>query len=963
MKNLFMLSALTSALILAGCSSSETQSNNAQVAAQSQQALAEQVVKSPNDERQYRVVTLPNQLEVMLISDPNTEKSAAALSVGVGLLKDPMTQQGMAHYLEHMLFLGTDKYPDTNGYSEFMSNNGGSQNASTWLDITNYMFKVNNSAYDEALDRFSDFFKSPKLYAEYADKEKNAVNAEWSMRREMDFFGQFKLARMLLGEHPANRFLIGNNDSLGDKENSKLHEELVNFYNRYYSANIMKVAMISNESLDKMESLAKKHFASIENDDIEPPETTDKVDFAKAGKKRIHYVPNEDVKQLRLEFIIDDNQDQFAVKPNRFVTYLLGSEMPGTPTERLKAMGLISSLNASASPTEYGNYGALTVDINLTDAGMKHREDITALVMQYINMIKEQGVDKKYFKEIQTSLANSFRFLEKGDEFGYVASLASAMQNYPAQYVISAPYEYKEFDAEAINNVLNQLTPEHLRVWYISKDEPHDKELSFYDGKYQVEDIAASEIATWSTEPQLAINLPKVNTLLPENFDLKKNADFDQPKVVIEEPGIEVWQYPSQVFADQPRGVLTTIINNPDPITDVKKSVLLALWQDLYNLRVSALSTEASIAGMSLNLNDNRGLTFNISGFTDKQPELMQRALEELTFDIEPQAFAQAVDRLVRGIKNKGQQFPLYQSFDAYGQIIREGQFADDSLIQAAQNVKPADLASYMDELLANNSIKMFAFGNYDKADLQLAVNEIKDVLPADRRITEFRTARFWKPQSDTSLVLRKDLSVADVGIVDAHINGAPSFATQAAATVLQGHFRTEAFDTLRTEEQLAYAVGTFAPQLDRYTGFGLYIQTPVKNVADMQARFESFKKEYWETLQNLKPETFEQLKSSTLVTLNEPPKNLSEELQPVLSDWYLHRYDFDTKQQLINAVEQVTLEDAKQFYKDTVLNEDSARISVQLRGEKFQDASFADLPNQQVIEDLAEFHQEMPKQ
>jgi len=58
-----------------------------------------------------------------------------------------------------------------------------------------------------------------------------------------------------------------------------------------------------------------------------------------------------------------------------------------------------------------------------------------------------------------------------------------------------------------------------------------------------------------------------------------------------------------------------------------------------------------------------------------------------------------------------------------------------------------------------------------------------------------------------------------------------------------------------------------------------------------------------------------------------------------------------------------VTLEDAKQFYKDTVLNEDSARISVQLRGEKFQDASFADLPNQQVIEDLAEFHQEMPKQ
>jgi len=77
------------------------------------------------------------------VSDPSAEKSAAALSVGVGLLHDPMSQQGMAHYLEHMLFLGTERYPDTKGYSDFMTKNGGAHNAYTWLDITNYMFKIN----------------------------------------------------------------------------------------------------------------------------------------------------------------------------------------------------------------------------------------------------------------------------------------------------------------------------------------------------------------------------------------------------------------------------------------------------------------------------------------------------------------------------------------------------------------------------------------------------------------------------------------------------------------------------------------------------------------------------------------------------------------------------------------------------------------------------------------------------
>ncbi|HCB16578.1 MAG TPA: peptidase M16, partial [Alteromonas sp.] len=277
-----LIAGVVSAALLGGCATEKAQAPASPV------ATPESVMVSPNDDRQYDTFTLPNQLEVMLVSDPAAEKSAASLSVSVGLLHDPMSQQGMAHYLEHMLFLGTERYPDTKGYTEFMTANGGQHNAYTWLDITNYMFKINNDAYGEALDRFSDFFKAPKLYPEYTDKEKNAVNAEWSMRREMDYFGQFKLARSLMGDHPANRFLIGNLETLGDKEGSKLHTETVNFYERYYSANIMKLAMISNRPLDEMKALAEEYFGNIENKNIDNPTVDDKLDFAKVGGKRIH---------------------------------------------------------------------------------------------------------------------------------------------------------------------------------------------------------------------------------------------------------------------------------------------------------------------------------------------------------------------------------------------------------------------------------------------------------------------------------------------------------------------------------------------------------------------------------------------------------------------------------------------------------------------------------------------------
>jgi insulysin len=67
------------------------------------------IEKPKIDVRQYRGVRLSNGLRVLLISDPKTDKGAAALDVNVGSLSDPPQLQGLAHFLEHMLFLGTEK--------------------------------------------------------------------------------------------------------------------------------------------------------------------------------------------------------------------------------------------------------------------------------------------------------------------------------------------------------------------------------------------------------------------------------------------------------------------------------------------------------------------------------------------------------------------------------------------------------------------------------------------------------------------------------------------------------------------------------------------------------------------------------------------------------------------------------------------------------------------------------------
>jgi Insulinase (Peptidase family M16) len=73
----------------------------------------------------------PLSMDVLLISDPETDKSSAAMDIYIGQLCD--TVPGIAHFCEHMLFIGTSKYPTENAYDQYLSTHGGSSNAFTYV--------------------------------------------------------------------------------------------------------------------------------------------------------------------------------------------------------------------------------------------------------------------------------------------------------------------------------------------------------------------------------------------------------------------------------------------------------------------------------------------------------------------------------------------------------------------------------------------------------------------------------------------------------------------------------------------------------------------------------------------------------------------------------------------------------------------------------------------------------------
>lgn len=192
------------------------------------------VLKSKQDDREYSVVTLSNDLRVLLISDSETNISSAAMDVAVGSFSDG-DHEGLAHFCEHMLFYGSAKYPKEGEYSDFLSQHGGYDNAYTSTQNTNYFFRVTSDYLAEALDHFAQFFISPILVQDGVSREVNAVDAEHRKNLQSDGWRLWQLLKHVSNpDHPFHNFSTGDLETLNT---SDIVEALNMYYDAYYSAN------------------------------------------------------------------------------------------------------------------------------------------------------------------------------------------------------------------------------------------------------------------------------------------------------------------------------------------------------------------------------------------------------------------------------------------------------------------------------------------------------------------------------------------------------------------------------------------------------------------------------------------------------------------------------------------------------------------------------------------------------
>ncbi len=879
-----------------------------------------QPVKSPNDDYQYRLLTLPNRMEVLLISDPEAPKAAASLDVLVGSADSPGDRAGLAHFLEHMLFLGTDKYPDAAEYERFITEHGGSHNAYTSFENTNYFFDVNAADLPVALDRFAQFFIAPRFDAKYVDREKNAVEAEYQMGLKSDERrGLDVLQEVINPAHPFKRFPVGSLDTLADRPGSAVRDELIAFYDKYYSANNMRLVVLGSQSLDELEALARPLFSQVPDRDYQRPVVDTPLFTPGTLPLFVQIKPQATQRQLDVAFPIPDYRARYRTNPEGYLGNLIGHEGQGSLLSRLKAEGLAESL-AAGHGLSWAGGGLFNVSIALTEKGAADPDRVLQLLFAYADMLRREGPQERLYGE-QARLADlAFRFREQASPIGYVSALASGMQYYAPEDILRGPYAMDHYDAAVLAELLQQIRPDNALVTLIDSGATTDKVSNYYQVPYARAPLAVPALA--GDDPAArAMHLPAPNEFIAEDVSLVALPETLPaiPRVALESGRQKIWYMPDAEFR-VPRGVTYLNFRSPEVGESAEQTARAALYVALLTDQVNEFAYPADLAGMDFEIYKNsQGIGLRVKGYTDKQALLLQRLLEHLvapTFS--EQRFADVRSDMIRNLQNSVAKRPSSQVVDDLSEALGYGEWGEAALIDALEHTDLPALDAYIQRFWAGATVEAMIYGNYPASEVQALSALLADVVSA---------------APAPALVQRKVLKLAagesaqynvdvphDDSVVAWYLQGAGDTLRDRAATALTAQIIASGFfQELRTEKQLGYVVGSFDyPKLE-IPGFVMLVQSPVADAVTVDREMRGF-------LERVEPaldeEQFARHQASLISDILRPDKNLNERAEYYWQAIARQEWDFARRQQLADAVDAFTLPEWKDYFERTFLHQ-----------------------------------------
>ncbi len=333
----------------------------------------------------YQRTVLDNGLRIVTHAMKNRDSAALGFLVSTGGRYEEDHLKGAAHFLEHILFKGSQKY-SCEEIKESIEGIGGTLNAFTAEEVTCYYAKIPAKHLRMTFDVLSDMVFRPIISPEDVQKESAVIIEEIKMYHDLPQYRVMELLDALMWpDHPLGKNLTGTEATVGSMTSENLHK----FHSEYYSPHNIVIAACGRLEHEKFVRFVKKYLNKISK--------TQSRNFLPADNSqshpRVHFL-EKNIEQMHLALgtlgLPEGHKD-------RYIFTLLNIIMGGNMSSRLfneirEKRGLAYSIGSGIK--SYKDSG-----IFMVRAGVDNQKIVKTLevVLQEFKKMKEGGINKSEF--------------------------------------------------------------------------------------------------------------------------------------------------------------------------------------------------------------------------------------------------------------------------------------------------------------------------------------------------------------------------------------------------------------------------------------------------------------------------------------------------------------------------------------------------------------------------------------
>lgn len=840
-------------------------------------------ILSPSLENQkIAKILCPNGLQLLIISDPTSPTSGAALAVKTGNSSDPKAFPGLAHLTEHCIFLGNEKYPSPNSFSNFLSNNNGMHNAFTNSHSTSYLFSIDNSAFHEAMDQFVHMFIHPLFLQESLDKEKHAVHQEFAMHPTKDSRRIFRIQQIIAPKgNPINHFGCGNATTL-EKVSSK---DMQAWFQKYYYAENMVAIVHTADPLNQAIKFLSKLFAQIPSQKPTPSRSPlGRIeDNHSAGKLYINSAV-EPTANLHMYWTFHTTQP-FPLGCFSSLAYILNYEGPNSLISLLKKENLITQAESHFYQTSKET-GEFIIEYQLTDIGEKNYSEILRKTFAYLHQIQKQGIPSYCLQDISAMNALDYSFSSKTELF---STLYEQITGLIYEDLATYPYRtlvYPQYSPEEEKTIVNTLSDPYRARYILSTKhlELFPSALPHYDTIFDMTyyeqslpHLEAYKQATFSS-----LSLPQENIYIPKNIEIVKSTTPTHqqfpfsPYLAHTEPGMTLY-YCEDQFYTLPKLAINLCIRSPEIS---KKNLRSLVMTDIYSLAINENLTHkyylATQAGLSFStFLRGEGLGLSISGYNVTISTLLNSILSSLQPTLNQEQFLIYKQQLLENYQKKITSCPVRAGMHTLMTHVLQDVYTYDDKIAVLQTINFEEVQNFAENLFNQVSIEGMILGSSVEKYQQELTNSLKDFISSH---SSYEAPPFYHQRKKNYENIQMHYPLAGNAMLLAFQDElSSSMEHRAMIEMMFSWLHHIVFTHLRTEQQLGYVVGACSHEALLCPAGIFYIRSDAYSPEELIEKTQAFLQQVAASPETfgMSPEYFSDLRSTYIKSLTHPSESL----------------------------------------------------------------------------------------